>query len=96
MSQSASPDITAPHPWVAEGQQRIRFGVSGALVPDWPATRELAQTFEGLGFDSYLLPDHPLVTGTATWTHSRPWRRRPRRSGWAHSSVASTTGIRSW
>lgn len=68
MPLGTSADTMAPHPWVAEGQRRIRFGVNGARGPDWPATRDLVQTFEGLGFDSYLLPDHPLVTGTATWT----------------------------
>jgi alkanesulfonate monooxygenase SsuD/methylene tetrahydromethanopterin reductase-like flavin-dependent oxidoreductase (luciferase family) len=53
---------------VTEGQRRIRFGINGARGPDWPATCDLVQAFEGMGFDSYLLPDHPFVTGTATWT----------------------------
>ncbi|HEY7093501.1 MAG TPA: LLM class flavin-dependent oxidoreductase [Ktedonobacterales bacterium] len=68
MTPGASPDTMVPHPWVAEGQSRIRFGVNGARGLDWLARRDLVQTLESLGFDSYLLPDHPLSLGTATWT----------------------------
>ena len=56
------------HPWVADGAQRVRFGVETTVLPDWPATRDFAQAVEGLGFDSLWLPDHPMVTGSATWT----------------------------
>lgn len=56
------------HPWVAEGTQRVRFGVNAPVLPDWPATRDFAQTIEGLGFDALLLPDHPGTLGSATWT----------------------------
>jgi alkanesulfonate monooxygenase SsuD/methylene tetrahydromethanopterin reductase-like flavin-dependent oxidoreductase (luciferase family) len=58
----------SPHPWVAEGAHTVRFGVETTVLPDWPATRDLVQTVEGLGFDSLWLPDHPMVTGSATWT----------------------------
>ena len=56
------------HPWVAEGARRVRFGVNAAASPDWSATRDFAQTVEGLGFDSLLMPDHPGMLGSATWT----------------------------
>jgi alkanesulfonate monooxygenase SsuD/methylene tetrahydromethanopterin reductase-like flavin-dependent oxidoreductase (luciferase family) len=58
----------SPHPWVAEGARRVRFGILTPPSPDWEATRDFAQTIEGLGFDSLWLPDHPLVMGNATWT----------------------------
>ena len=56
------------HPWVAEAAGRVRFGVETTVLPDWPATRDFAQAVEGFGFDSLWLPDHPMVTGSATWT----------------------------
>lgn len=56
------------HPWVAEGANRARFGVETTTLPDWPATRDFMQAVEALGFDSVWLPDHPMVTGSATWT----------------------------
>lgn len=56
------------HPWVAEGAQRVRFGIETSVLPDWGATRDFAQTVEGLGFDSLWIPDHPTILGNATWT----------------------------
>lgn len=51
------------HPWVTEGQGRIRFGASvtgRAPLPDWPTHLALARALEDLGFDSHWLPDHPV------------------------------------
>ena len=58
------------HPWVAEGQGRVRFGVFGGAGPrsDWPAFRDRLQLVEALGFDSYWLTDHPLDHTSACWT----------------------------
>jgi alkanesulfonate monooxygenase SsuD/methylene tetrahydromethanopterin reductase-like flavin-dependent oxidoreductase (luciferase family) len=65
MIQTTSTQI---HPWVAAGAQRVRFGVTTAIPPDWAATRDFVQIAEDLGFDAFWLPDHPLVLGNATWT----------------------------
>jgi alkanesulfonate monooxygenase SsuD/methylene tetrahydromethanopterin reductase-like flavin-dependent oxidoreductase (luciferase family) len=59
--------LASTHPWVAEGGQRIRFGIETIPLPDWSATRDFIQMVEGLGFDSLWLPDHPVVTGHAIW-----------------------------
>jgi alkanesulfonate monooxygenase SsuD/methylene tetrahydromethanopterin reductase-like flavin-dependent oxidoreductase (luciferase family) len=59
---------TSIHPWVAESTRRVRFGIETTALPDWPATRDLAQTIEGLGFDSLWIPDNPMMTFSATWT----------------------------
>ena len=61
------------HPWVAEGERRIRFGIAeGAQDPSstWTETRDFAQMVEGLGFDSYWAIDHPSapVSGADCWT----------------------------
>lgn len=56
------------HPWVTDGADRVRFGVETTVLPDWAASRDFVQMVEGLGFDSLWLPDHPMVTGSATWT----------------------------
>ncbi len=56
------------HPWVTDGTQRVRFGVETTPLPDWSATRDFVQAAEGLGFDSLWVPDHPVVTGNATWS----------------------------
>jgi alkanesulfonate monooxygenase SsuD/methylene tetrahydromethanopterin reductase-like flavin-dependent oxidoreductase (luciferase family) len=60
--------IAPAHPWVAEGAQRVRFAVNTAVPTDPAAARDFAQTVEGLGFDALFLPDHPMRTGSATWT----------------------------
>jgi alkanesulfonate monooxygenase SsuD/methylene tetrahydromethanopterin reductase-like flavin-dependent oxidoreductase (luciferase family) len=57
---------TAPwvtHPWVAEGQNRVRFGVC-LFDPgtDWSVYHGSIQMAEELGFDSYWTYDHPLFT----------------------------------
>jgi alkanesulfonate monooxygenase SsuD/methylene tetrahydromethanopterin reductase-like flavin-dependent oxidoreductase (luciferase family) len=58
----------ALHPWVGDGAQPVRFGISSPPAPDWAVTRDFAQAVEGLGFDSLWLPDHPMDTGNVTWT----------------------------
>jgi alkanesulfonate monooxygenase SsuD/methylene tetrahydromethanopterin reductase-like flavin-dependent oxidoreductase (luciferase family) len=55
------------HPWVANGQVKVRFGVVGGPMGDWPALRDFVQMVEGLGFDSYWRADHPLLTPDC-WT----------------------------
>ncbi len=47
------------HPWVAEGARRIRFGVVGNFVKDWPAHLRFATEAERLGYDACCLFDHP-------------------------------------
>ena len=57
---TAGPWIT--HPWVAEGQHKIRFGlaVSSLKGADWPAFQTFVQRLEALGFDSFWKTDHPM------------------------------------
>jgi alkanesulfonate monooxygenase SsuD/methylene tetrahydromethanopterin reductase-like flavin-dependent oxidoreductase (luciferase family) len=55
------------HPWVLEGERRIRFGIGGGPRDDWGALREFVQQVEAAGFDSYSLPDHPMVS-VDSWT----------------------------
>src|SRR5260370_11470203 len=63
-------DTLAPgpsvHPWVSDGAQRIRFGISASLQ-SWPEMHDLAQMAEGLGFDSFWRIDHPML-GHDCWT----------------------------
>ncbi|MBV9356085.1 MAG: LLM class flavin-dependent oxidoreductase [Chloroflexi bacterium] len=56
---------TVTHPWA--GEQQVRFGVGCGPRDDWPALREFVQRAEELGFDSYSLPDHPMVMPSC-WT----------------------------
>ena len=55
------------HPWVAQRQQAVRFGIVGGPSGDWPALRDFVQMVEELGFDSYWRPDHPLLLSDC-WT----------------------------
>jgi alkanesulfonate monooxygenase SsuD/methylene tetrahydromethanopterin reductase-like flavin-dependent oxidoreductase (luciferase family) len=55
------------HPWVAEGADRVRFGVAGAFLNDWPETVEFVQRAERLGYDAYWAYDHPNRI-MDTWT----------------------------
>lgn len=61
------------HPWVTEGERRIRFGIAwGGQDPSstWAETRDFVQMVEALGFDSYWAIDHPSagVSGADCWT----------------------------
>jgi hypothetical protein len=59
------------HPWVAEGQRRVRFGVFRGPSADLPALVDWAQTVEGLGFRSGSRT-------TRSCTRTIPGRRWPR------------------
>ena len=60
--QAAQQDLQAIHPWVQEGLQQIRAGVIflGTGI-DWHQTSHYAQVAEELGYDSFWVPDHPLL-----------------------------------
>lgn len=60
--------IASIHPWVAEATHRLRFGINMTASPDWGAVRDFVQTAEALGFDAILMPDHPAVLPSGTWT----------------------------
>ena len=55
------------HPWVAEGREKVRFGIGYGPRADWLECRELVQEAEALGFDSYWTMDHP-TSGMDCWT----------------------------
>ncbi len=57
------------HPWAAEANQHVRFGIETVAFTPWPVLRAFGQAVEDLGFDSLWLSDHPMVAGSATWTH---------------------------
>jgi len=57
------------HPWVAEGQHRVRFGIYGGPARDWSAAVEWIQMVEELGFDSYWVGDHPVQFPFDCWAH---------------------------
>lgn len=57
------------HPWAAEAATRVRFGIVTSAPVPWPVLRAFGQAVEGLGFDSLWLSDHPILTGSTTWTH---------------------------
>jgi alkanesulfonate monooxygenase SsuD/methylene tetrahydromethanopterin reductase-like flavin-dependent oxidoreductase (luciferase family) len=55
------------HPWVAAGQNRIRFGIAYGPRVDWPETRTFVQLVEALDFDSFWVMDHP-ASGFDAWS----------------------------
>lgn len=56
------------HPWVRDGIDRIRFGVSiYPQPPDWRYFLALVQQMEVAGFDGYYTYDHPSAN-TDCWT----------------------------
>ena len=66
MSDAKSPEVGRPvHPWVAEGERVVRFGVAygptmtGQL--DWCALLDFVLACEVAGIDSFWVPDHPTV-----------------------------------
>src|SRR5262245_61089103 len=56
------------HPWVAEGRGRVRFGVAYGWAREWSAFAAFVQAVEGLGYDSFWTPDHPLIEPDP-WAH---------------------------
>lgn len=63
------PTPASVHPWASEASQQVRFGIETVAFTPWPVLRAFGQAVEGLGFDSLWLSDHPMVAGSATWTH---------------------------
>jgi alkanesulfonate monooxygenase SsuD/methylene tetrahydromethanopterin reductase-like flavin-dependent oxidoreductase (luciferase family) len=70
------------HPWVAEGRDRIRFGVfAGPQLdqpPDWAALLDFVQAADDLGFDSYWTADHP-TSWADCWATLMPLAARTKR-----------------
>jgi len=62
ISANAQTGTWITHPWVAEGQRQIRFGLCVASLKgaDWPAFQSFVQRLEALGFDSFWKSDHPM------------------------------------
>lgn len=50
------------HPWVAAGQEEVRFGIQGGGSGDWRELRDFVQAADELGFDAFFRPDHPMLT----------------------------------
>jgi alkanesulfonate monooxygenase SsuD/methylene tetrahydromethanopterin reductase-like flavin-dependent oxidoreductase (luciferase family) len=47
------------HPWVAEGQTRLRFAIVSVFLTEWKEILNFALRAERLGFDAYWANDHP-------------------------------------
>lgn len=62
------PVPSGTHPWVAQWQDRIGFGVSiFPHPPDWQGFVRLVQRMEAMGIDSYWSYDHPAANADC-WT----------------------------
>jgi alkanesulfonate monooxygenase SsuD/methylene tetrahydromethanopterin reductase-like flavin-dependent oxidoreductase (luciferase family) len=55
------------HPWVAEGERRVRFGLGTVGRRTGANLRQLGRWAEEVGFDSYWVQDHPM-SGPDCWT----------------------------
>jgi alkanesulfonate monooxygenase SsuD/methylene tetrahydromethanopterin reductase-like flavin-dependent oxidoreductase (luciferase family) len=55
------------HPWVAEGQHSVRFGIVNGPREDWETRRAFVAEVERLGFDAYWMADHPTRSNDC-WT----------------------------
>lgn len=69
-ADSAGSPAWTTHPWVSEGQGRIRFGAgvsTAAPLPDWSTRLALVQGLEDLDYDSHWFPDHPAYNADC-WT----------------------------
>ena len=77
------------HPWIAEGQETIRFGTAIMSPPRqtpeaWSELIQFVREVEDLGFDSYWVPDHPVyyVDLWATLASLAVSTRRSRLGSW--------------
>jgi alkanesulfonate monooxygenase SsuD/methylene tetrahydromethanopterin reductase-like flavin-dependent oxidoreductase (luciferase family) len=71
----AAPSATAPastpraiHPWVAEQERRVRFGVFNGPLTEWRVLLAWVQAIERLGLDSFWIGDHPMLSAVDCWT----------------------------
>jgi alkanesulfonate monooxygenase SsuD/methylene tetrahydromethanopterin reductase-like flavin-dependent oxidoreductase (luciferase family) len=55
------------HPWVGEGDGRIRFDLGKGPIEDWRALAEFVALLEELKLDSYWLSDPPMFA-VDCWT----------------------------
>lgn len=56
------------HPWVAEGEQRVRFGLFGPVGgSEWGAIVRRVRLAEELGFDTFFTADHPVEYAYDPW-----------------------------
>jgi alkanesulfonate monooxygenase SsuD/methylene tetrahydromethanopterin reductase-like flavin-dependent oxidoreductase (luciferase family) len=62
----ARPDKWETHPWVAEGAERLRWGL--IVGGDWRTVLRRVRQAEELGFDSVWFPDHPAEFAWDAWT----------------------------
>lgn len=61
--QEAEKDTSHIHPWVAEGLQKVRAGISILDAEgDWKRYLDTIQLADKLGYDSFWIPDHPTFT----------------------------------
>jgi len=70
-AREATVPATTPreiHPWVAEQERRVRFGVFSGPLSDWPALRSWVRDSERLGFDSFWIADHTMGFPVDCWT----------------------------
>jgi alkanesulfonate monooxygenase SsuD/methylene tetrahydromethanopterin reductase-like flavin-dependent oxidoreductase (luciferase family) len=66
MIGTTEPSPAAVHPWVAEGQRTVRYGLlANTIGGDWGRLREETQLIEELGYDSTWVFDHPVVFGSS-------------------------------
>lgn len=63
-----APAVGAVHPWVAEGQRRVRFAVSiYPNPPDWRGFIRHVRWMDDHGIDGYFAYDHPSANADC-WT----------------------------
>jgi alkanesulfonate monooxygenase SsuD/methylene tetrahydromethanopterin reductase-like flavin-dependent oxidoreductase (luciferase family) len=63
----SEPQGRAQHPWVSDGQHRVRFAVYNFISGDWPEVLAYVHRLEAWGFDAYVRGDHP-TWNTDCWT----------------------------
>jgi len=57
------------HPWIAEGERTIRYGILSNIQLGWEHLLENALRAEELGYDSVCIYDHPTsMNATGCWT----------------------------
>jgi hypothetical protein len=83
------------HPWVAEQEGRVRFGIFCGAQAEWPALFDWARDVERLGFDSLWVGDHPLLFPGDCWTILAALAGRIAPSGWGPRCPMGTLRRRS-
>jgi hypothetical protein len=85
--------LRATHPWVAEGQSIVRFGIFNGPLADRPGLGEGVGAVEEVRFDSSWLSNHPMVASIDCWSAAAASHASSGPSGYSARTIGGTGSL---